>query len=173
MDGAKLASGSRNNEINLRINKSFHGRDHSPQLKNAPGRTRTCTQPVKSRRLCHSSYECVVLFSRLYYKYSKYNHLARQCTGKESNLHHRFRRPGLCPLSYQCVRREGLDPSTSPLSRECSTSELTARNCSTNCSFSNAPGWIRTSNLRGVGTALGPLSYRRFNFSFHTSLRAL
>src|SRR5258706_12340147 len=92
----------------------------------------------------------------LYCINSKYNDLPRQCTGKESNLHHRFRRPGLFPLSYQCVRREGLEPSTSPLSRECSTSELTARDCSTDCSFSNAPGWIRTRNLRGECTALGP-----------------
>src|SRR2546421_13123220 len=123
---------------------------HPAGLEPAPRSPRRPALPLELRVRC-----------RLHSITSKYNHLPRQCTGKESNLHHRFRRPVLCPLSYQCVRREGLEPSTSPLSRECSTSELTARNCSTNCSFSNAPGWIRTSNLRGVGTALGPSSYRR------------
>ena len=93
--------------------------------------------------------------------------------GRDRTFILRLRRPGLIRLSYRCVRREGIDPSTSPLSGECSTTELTARNCSTNCSFSNAPGWIRTSNLRGVGTALGPSSYRRFKLlSSHLFSRA-
>src|SRR3954471_6328271 len=49
--------------------------------------------------------------------------------GRIRTFNHRLRRPGLVQLSYQCipVRREGFEPPASPLSTECSASELTAR----------------------------------------------
>ena len=61
------------------------------------------------------------------------------------------------------MRREGIEPSTSRLSSECSAAELTARRCIVcfRTPFHSSPGRIRTGNLRDVSAALWPLSYRR------------
>src|SRR2546428_346595 len=72
--------------------------------------------------------------SALQCKRSKYSHFHHQRTGEDSNLHPvSFVDRNSIQLSYQCVffvsamRRGGYEPPASPLSGECSTSELTAR----------------------------------------------
>ena len=82
--------------------------------------------------------------------------------GKESNLITGFvDRGSSVELPVRAVK---VSSPTSPLSRECSSSELTARNCLNHLHAR----LIRTSNL-AVWARVGPLSYRRSLFFLFTS----
>ena len=109
---------------------------------NAPGRDRTCYLPVKSRRLCLLSYECNCI---------KHNHLSPSVhwEGVEPSTAGFVDRHSV-RLSYQCVlkmRRGGIEPPASPLSRERSAAELTA--AMSRYGFLTSP--IPSSIVRPVG----------------------
>jgi hypothetical protein len=90
----------------------------------APGRIRTCIIPLKRRGLGHLSDECNSI--RYNYLIAHFMHRAGFEPASSGFVDRCLIRFGhRCVCTYQ-IRREGLEPSTSPLSAGCSTTELTA-----------------------------------------------